>query len=111
MHINYVSTEEDNAVKLKMFSSGKLYHQYNKVTLSVWLRIFSTDEDVQYVVKSNLGTAESHYQYNCRYAAWYELLEKRDTTDFSLTSINNQKFKEARNQTVLWQSFICIGSI
>ena len=38
------STEEDNAVKLRMFSSGKLDHQYSKVTLSVWLRIFSTGE-------------------------------------------------------------------
>ena len=37
-------TEGDNAVKLRMFSSGKLYHQYSKVTLSVWVRIFSTDE-------------------------------------------------------------------
>ena len=59
------STEEDIAVKLRMFSSGKLYHQYSKVTLSVWLQmslILSTAEDVQYVVKSNLSTAESHYQ-------------------------------------------------
>ena len=79
------STEEDNVVKLRMFSSGKLYYQYSKVTLSVRLRIFSTDvsfilraaEDVQYAVKSNLNIAESHYQYNCRYAVWDELLEIR----------------------------------
>ena len=38
------STEEDNAVKLWMVNSGKLYYQYSKVTLSVWLRMFGTDE-------------------------------------------------------------------
>ena len=40
--------------------------------------ILSTAEDVQYAVKSNLSTAESYYQYNCRYAVWDELLEKRE---------------------------------
>ena len=35
--------EEDNAAQLRILSSGKLYHQCGPVTLSVWLRIFSTD--------------------------------------------------------------------
>ena len=51
--------------------------------------ILSTTEDVQHAIKSNLSTAESHYQYNCRYAAWDELLEKRGTAEFSVTSIKN----------------------
>ena len=34
--------EEDNAEQLRMSSSGKSYHQYGQVTLSVWLRLFST---------------------------------------------------------------------
>ena len=46
--------------------------------------ILITAEDVQYAVKSHLSTAESHYQYTCRYAVGDELLEKRGTTEFSL---------------------------
>ena len=53
--------------------------------------ILSTAEDVQYVVKSNLSTAESHYQYRCRYAVWDDILEKRGTTEFSITSIENNQ--------------------
>ena len=45
--------------------------------------ILSTAED--------LSTVESHYQYNCRYAVWDELLEKRGTTEFSVTSIKNNQ--------------------
>ena len=33
---------------------------------------------------SNLSTAESLYHYNCRYAAWDELMEKRCTTELPL---------------------------
>ena len=36
-------TEEDNAAQLRIFSSGKSYHQDGQVTLSIWLRILSTD--------------------------------------------------------------------
>ena len=89
------STEEDNAVKLRIFNSGKLYHQYSEVILSVWLRIFNTGEShyeyVQYAVKSNLSTAESHFQYDYRYAVWDELLEKRGTIEFAVTSIKNNQ--------------------
>ena len=53
--------------------------------------ILSTAEDVQYAVKSNLSTAESYYQYNCRHAVWDELLEKRGATEFSVTSIKNNQ--------------------
>ena len=60
--------------------------------------ILSTAEDVQYAVKSNMSTAESNYQYNCRYAVWDELLEKRGTTEFSVTSIkNNQPLVGCKN--------------
>ena len=83
------STEEDNAAQLRIFSSGKSHHQYGQVTLSIWLRIFSTDFstawDMQYAPKSNLSTDESHYQYNWRYAVWVRkiirLLEMRGTTE------------------------------
>ena len=52
--------------------------------------ILSTAEDVQYAVKSNLNTAESYYQYNCRYPVRDELLEK-NTTEFSVASIKNNQ--------------------
>ena len=64
------STEEDNAAQLRMFSSGKSDHQYGEVTLSIWLRIFSTDlshlstAEGMCNMQSNLSTAESHYQYS-----------------------------------------------
>ena len=53
--------------------------------------ILITAEDMQYAVKPNLSTAESYYQYNCRYAVWDELLERRGTTEFSATSIKNNQ--------------------
>ena len=52
--------------------------------------ILSTAEDVQCAIKSNLGTAESYYQYNCRYPVWDELLEK-SAIKFSVTSIKNNQ--------------------
>ena len=42
--------------------------------------ILSTAEDVQYAVKSDLSTAESYCQYNCRYAVIKRLRLKRPET-------------------------------
>ena len=53
--------------------------------------IVSIVEDVQCAVESCLSTAESHHQYHCRYAVWDELLKKRGTTEFSVTSIKKNQ--------------------